>query len=205
MDGSLFVGSLGIVAALVGLYVMLYAIGYFQYLGGKRKPSIPPTDKQELINKILALNNPSKPYHIVKGTETDLVAEWKIADAEWYGVLNKSGLKSVYKAFLQVDESRHAVRCYEELGSITWTVGLQGLLPTASFQKSFFRGRILYSKQQAKGYGLKQLSPPEPAKVYDYEFNVNEIRGPIILAVEENGWEWVPVTAKRHVTKPIAT
>ena len=207
MDGSLFVslfvGLIGIVAAFVGLYVMFYAMGYFQYLGGKRRSSITPIDKQELINKILALNNPSKPYHIVKGTDTDLIAEWKIADAQWYGVLNKSGLKSAYKALLQVDESRHTVRCYEELGSITWTVGLHGLIPTASFQKSFFGGRILYSKEQAKGYGLKQLSPPEPGKAYDYKFDVNEIRGPIILAVEENGWEWVPVTAKRHVTKPV--
>ncbi|MGA3406096.1 MAG: zinc ribbon domain-containing protein, partial [Candidatus Bathyarchaeia archaeon] len=25
------------------------------------------------------------------------------------------------------------------------------------------------------------------------------IRGPIILTVEQSGWEWVPVTAKRHV------
>jgi len=34
--------------------------------------------------------------------------------------------------------------------------------------------------------------------VYEYKFDVNEIRGPIILIVEENGWEWVPVVAKRH-------
>ena len=209
MDVRLFAGliglAIGLTAAVVGLYIMFYAMGYFQYLGGKRRSSIPPIDKQELVNKILALNNPSKPYHIVKGIDTDLVAEWKIADAQWYGVLNKSGLKSAYKALLQVDESRHTVRCYEELGSITWTAGLQGLIPTASFQKSFFRGRILYSKEYAKGYGLKQLSPPEPGKAYDYKFDVNEIRGPIILAVEESGWEWVPVTAKRHVTKPVTT
>ena len=209
MDVRLFAGliglAIGLTAAVVGLYIMFYAMGYFQYLGGKRRSSIPPIDKQELVNKILALNNPSKPYHIVKGIDTDLVAEWKIADAQWYGVLNKSGLKSAYKALLQVDESRHTVRCYEELGSITWTAGLQGLIPTASFQKSFFRGRILYSKEYAKGYGLKQLSPPEPGKAYDYKFDVNEIRGPIILTVEENGWEWVPVTAQRHVTKPVTT
>jgi len=47
-------------------------------------------------------------------------------------------------------------------------------------------------------YGIKQLSPLEAGKVYEYKFDVNEIRGPIILIVEENGWEWVPVVAKRH-------
>ena len=109
-------------------------------------------------------------------------------------------MKRSYRALLQVDEPRHTVRCYEELGSIAWTAGLQGLIPAVSFQKSFFGGRILYSKEYAKGYGLKQLSPPEPGKVYNYKFDVNEIRGPIILTAEENGWEWVPVTAKRLVT-----
>ena len=200
MDVGLFAGLIGLAAGIAGLYVMSYTMGYFQYLGGKRRSSIPPVSKQELVNKILALNSSSMPYHIVKGTDTDLVAEWKIVDAQWYGIFNKSGLKSAYRALLQVDESRHTVRCYEELGSIAWTAGLQGLVPAVSFQKSFFGGRILYSKEYAKGYGLKQLSPPEPGKVYNYKFDVNEIRGPIILTTEENGWEWVPVTAKRLAT-----
>lgn len=200
LDANLIGGVIGLIAAGAGLYGMLYAMGFFQYLGGKRKANIPPVSKQELIDKILALNDPSKPYHIVKGTDTDLVGEWNIVDAEWYGVFNKSGLKRAYRALLQVDESRHAVRCYEELGSITWTAGLQGIIPAVSFQKNFFGGRILYSKEYAKGYGLKQVTPPEPGKVYDYKFDINEIRGPIILTVESNGWEWVPVTAKRHVT-----
>jgi len=200
LDVGLFAGLIGLAAGIAGLYVMSYTMGYFQYLGGKRRSSIPPVSKQELVNKILALNSSSMPYHIVKGTDTDLVAEWKIVDAQWYGIFNKSGLKSAYRALLQVDESRHTVRCYEELGSIAWTAGLQGLVPAVSFQKSFFGGRILYSKEYAKGYGLKQLSPPEPGKVYNYKFDVNEIRGPIILTTEENGWEWVPVTAKRLAT-----
>lgn len=201
MDASLFAGLIGLVAGLAGLYAMFYAMGYFQYLGGKRRSNILPISSQDLINKILGLDDPAKPYNIVRGKDTDLVAEWKIADAQWYGIFNKSGLNSAYTAFLQVDESRHSVRCYEELYRITWTAGLQGLIPSINYQKNFFGGRILYSKQYAKGYGLKQLAPPEPGKVYDYKFDINEIRGPIILTVEENGWEWVPVTAKRHVTR----
>jgi len=200
LDVDLLAELIGLIAGLAGLYVMFYAMGYFQYLGGKRRSNIPHVSKRELIDEILALNDPSKPYHIRRDPATDLVAEWKIVDAEWYGILNKSGLKRPYRALLQVDEARHTVRCYEELGRITWTAGLQGIIPAVSFQKSFFGGRLLYSKEYAKGYGLKQLTPPEPGKVYDYKFDINEIRGPIILTVERNGWEWVPVTAKRHVT-----
>ncbi|MBS7651056.1 MAG: hypothetical protein QXN62_06675 [Candidatus Bathyarchaeia archaeon] len=200
LDVGLLAGLAGLAACFAGLLIMLYVMGFFQYLGGKRRSNIPPVSKQELVDKLLALNNPSKPYHIRRDLETDLVAEWKIVDAEWYGIFNKSGLKKAYRAFLQVDELRHAVRCFEEFGSISWTVGLQGIVPKVSYSKSYFGGRILYSKEYAKGYGLKQLAPPEPGKVYDFKFDINEIRGPIILTVENNGWEWVPVTAKRHVT-----
>ncbi len=200
MDSSLLGGLVGLIGAGAGAYVMLYGMGYLQYLGGKKRSTIPPVTKKELIGKVLALNDPAKPYRIAKGVDTDLVAEWKIVDAQWYGVFSKSGLKGAYRALLLADESRHTVRCYEELGSVTWTAGLSGLIPSVSFQKSFFGGRILYRKEYAKGYGLKHLAPPEPGKVYDYTFDVNEIRGPIIVTVEESGWEWVPVTAKRHAS-----
>lgn len=200
MDASLIAAMAAMIAAGAGLYAMLYAMGFFQYLGGKKRSSIPPVSKRELIDKILALNDPSKPYHIVKGEDTDLVAQWKIVDAEWYGIFNKSGLREAYRARLLVDEARHAVRCYEELGSISWTAGLEGPIPSLHFASSFFGGRILYKKEYAKGYGIRQLTPLEAGKVYGYKFDVNEIRGPIILTVEESGWEWVPVTAKRHAT-----
>jgi hypothetical protein len=199
-SSGLIAGAAGLVAAGIAVYVMLYAMGFFQYLGGKKRSDTPAAGKTILIERLLALNDTSKPYHIMKGVDTDLIAEWKIVDAEWYGVLNKNGLRQAYKALLLVDEARHSVRCFEELGTVSWTVGLKGPIPTVSYARSFFRGRILYSKQYARGYGLRQLAPPEPRKIYEYKFDINEIRGPIIVTVEESGWEWVPVTARRHAT-----
>jgi hypothetical protein len=201
LDIGLIVGLLGLAAAGISLYVMLYALGFFQYLGGRRPSPIPPVGRQGLEDRILSLNDPSKPYRIVRGGETDLVAEWKIADSKWWGIFNKSGLKYEYRANLLLDERRRSVRCYEQLARITWTAGLEGVKPHVSYQRSFFGGRILYKKERAKGYGIKQLKTPEAGKVYDYKFDVDEIRGPIIAVVEESGWEWVPVTAKRHVKR----
>lgn len=197
---GLIAGVGGLVAAGIAMYAMLYAMGFFQYLGGKKGSDIPAVSKSILIDRLLALNDASKPYHIMKGADTDLIAEWKIVDAEWYGVLNKNRLKQAYKALLLVDELRHSVRCCEEFGTVSWTVGLNGPIPTVSYAQSFFRGRILYSKQYARADGLRQLAPPEPGKIYEYKFDVNEIRGPIIVTVEGSGWEWVPVTARRHAT-----
>lgn len=201
LDIGLIIGLLGLATAGISLYVMLYALGFFQYLGGKKPSPIPPVSRQELEDRLLSLNDSSKPYQIVKGDEADLVAEWKIADSKWWGVFNKSGLKYVYRASLLLDEKRHSVRCYEQLAHITWTAGLDGVKPYVSYQKSFFGGRILYKKEKAKGYGIKQLKTLEAGKVYDYKFDIDEIRGPIIAVVEESGWEWVPVTAKKHIKR----
>jgi hypothetical protein len=190
---------LGLAAAGVGIYFALYAAGMFQYLGGKRaSPSA--TSKEGLTRQLLALNDPSKPYRLTKGEDTDLVAEWNIVDAMWYGIFSKNRLSETYRACLLLDETRHSVRCYEELGSVNWSGGIKGLTPMVHYRKSFFRGRILYKKELGKGYGIKQLSPLEAGKVYDYKFDINEIRAPIEAAVRENGWEWVPVTAKKYAT-----
>lgn len=62
--GALIGGILGILGALAGIAAMVYATGYFEYLGGKSKPNIPPVGKQRLMEKLLGLNAPSLPYEI---------------------------------------------------------------------------------------------------------------------------------------------
>jgi hypothetical protein len=193
-------GIAGLVAAAFGVYAMLWGLGFFDYLGGKKPSGIPPIARQELIEKILALNDDSKPYRITRDVSSDFLAEWKIADAKWYGIFNKNALKEAYRAFILLDESRQTARYYEELGSISWNVGLQGVIPNVTYTRTFFHGRILFQKEYAVGYGMKEKNVPNWEKVYDYKFDVNEIRGPIGWTVKQAGWEWVPVTTRRNVT-----
>lgn len=202
---GLIVGILAvIVGGGAGIFFALYALGFFNYLGGK-KSNPNAVSRDVLYRRILELNDPSKPYHIIQGKDSDLMAEWKIVDATWYGIFNKNRLSEAYRALLLLDDSRHSVRCFEELGSVNWSAGASGLIPSVHYQKRFFQGRILYKKEIAVGYGIKQLNPVEAGKVYDYKFDVNEIRNPIIDVVKESGWEWVPVTARRHVMHGTST
>lgn len=198
METGIAIGLIaGLLGAGVGLFFALYALGFFQYLGGK-KPDPHAVDKQTLQQAILTLNHPGKPYHIVPGEISDLMAEWKIVDATWYGIFNKSRLKKAYRALLLLDEARHSVRCFETIGTISWTAGANGLTPTVHYSKSSFSGRILFQKPYGVGYGIKDPKSLEAGKVYEYRFDIDEIRAPIIDTVKSNGWEWVPVTAKRH-------
>jgi hypothetical protein len=198
MEVGLIVGlSAGLLGAGVGLFFALYALGFFQYLGGK-KADPRAVDKKTLQHALMALNDPSKPYHLVPGEDTDLIAEWKIVDASWYGIFSKSRLSKAYRALLFLDEARHSVRYFEIIGTVNWTVGVTGLTPTVHYGRSFFSGRILFQKSYGVGYGIKAPKTLEAGKVYEYRFDVDEIRAPIIDTVRAKGWEWVPVTARRH-------
>ena len=191
---------IALVAAAIGILFAFRATGHFEYLGGRGKNTIPPLPKEVLLHKLLNLNAPSLPWQIRQGENTDLLAEWKIADATWYGIFSKNRLKTAYRAYLLFDESRHAVRQYEEFGSVTWLAGTSGVIPMVHYTKRFFGGRILFKKSYGVGYGFKTPHPASAGKVYSYHFDIDEIRIPIVTAVENAGWEWVPVTGRRNAT-----
>lgn len=47
----------GLVGALTGIGAIIYALDYFEYLGGKKKSSILAISKEKLKQKLLALNS----------------------------------------------------------------------------------------------------------------------------------------------------
>jgi len=55
--------------------------------------------------------------------------------------------------------------------------------------------------RKAVAYGIKSLKPFETGELYNINFDVNMIRGPIIETVERAGWNFTPVSARRHATK----
>jgi len=62
---------------------------------------------------------------------------------------------------------------------------VSGLTPSVRYSKSAFGGRILFQKSYGIGYGVKDPKTLEVGKVYEYKFDVNEIREPIIATVKK--------------------
>jgi hypothetical protein len=198
---GLLAGLIGLMAAGAGVYFALLAMGFFEYLGGrKRDPTA--VDKHTLKQRLLDLNNTEIPYRVREAEDSDLAAEVKIADARWYGILSKSGLSESYRIIMLLDENRHSVRIFEDVGKMEWSAGAGGLQPIVSYGRTFSRGRILLKKEIGVGYAFKKTWPPEFGKVYDYKFDVDELRGPLKDIVEKSGWEWVPVSGRRHAMYP---
>ena len=186
----------GGVATLVAIWVMLLGMGFFQYLGGKKK-SLSAIPIEALRGKILALDSPELPYRITQAKETDFVLEWKIADAKWYGIFSKERVRETYRAFILLDESRKTARYYEELGSVLWHVSTDGISkPSVHYRKEFLKGRILFKKSFGVQYGIKE--DKMFGKVYEYTFDIGYARDPLKKVVEENGWEFVSVARKAY-------
>ena len=152
----------------------------------------PVLSKEEVLNKILKINRETAPFKILKCEKDniDLVAEWKIVDAEWHGVFNKSGIKKVFKIQMRLDEATNELRAVDREYSISWTAGV----PSLSLSVEAFKGQ----KQEVSfgsGYGFTEDG--EFGKVYKYKFTTNELKNPIQNAATSCGWIYKGVVLKK--------
>jgi hypothetical protein len=197
-------GTAGLIGALVGviglgagIFAVIWGLGFLEYLGGKKPSSRAPVSRTALKELLLSINSPELPYEIKTSPETDFLVEWKLADAKWFAILSKERFQEIYRGFIVLDEPRHSVRYCEEMASIRWLAETDSQ-PSFSYQKNFFRGRILFQKSWEVQYAIKEdLSL---GKVYEYKFDVRIVRNPIQKLVRDSGWEFVPVIRKSHAT-----
>ncbi len=134
---------------------------------------------------LLSLNRPSAPYRIVDGTNegVDLIAEWKIVDAQWYEVFAKAGLSKVFRIFMKLDEENHSVRASDREYSVSWSAGV----PSLSLSVTAFKGQ----KQSIEfGTAYAFTEELEPGQVYKYRFDTREIKGPLQDAATRCGWTY---------------
>ena len=102
------------------------------------KEGVAPVSVDDLRSTLLGLNRDSAPWQVHDGADEgcDLVAEWRIVDAEWYGIFFQYGLSKVFRVKLKFDEEDHEVRNLDEQATVEWRDGV----PYVS--KSWSRGQI---------------------------------------------------------------
>lgn len=193
---SVIIAIFALVAVAGATWVMFWGMGFFQYLGGKKKSSS-AIDKEALKEKILALNSAELPYQITPAKESDLLLEWKIVDAKWYGIFSKEKISKTYRALILLDDVRKTARYYEELGSVQWHLGTDGLWkPGIKYSAEVRKGRVLFQKSWGAQYGIKESG--KLGKIYEYKFDIGLARDPARRVIEESGWEFVPVVRKKY-------
>lgn len=164
-------------------------MGLLDKLTGTRPatPGVAPVPVADLRTALLGLSRDTAPWHVRDGSQDncDLVAQWRIVDAQWQGVFSAFGLKSVFRIKMKFDEAAHEVRTVDEQASVSW----DGIVPSVS--RSWSRGQI-NEVQVGQGYGYTEEG--ELGQVYNYKFSSSELRDPLRDAVNAHGWGWKAVT-----------
>ena len=150
----------------------------------KRPPSgTPVLVAAQLLERLKALERPTAPWHLVDGRAegVDLIAEWKIVDAQWYEIFAKAGLTKVFRIYLRLDEAAKQVRAQDREYEISWRAGI----PSLSVVAKGFKGQST-SIQFGSSYGFTENLAV--GQQYKYRFQTSEIKEPIQQAVTACGW-----------------
>jgi len=144
-----------------------------------------PSTVEELTARLKALNRTTAPYRIVDGQAegADLIAEWRIVDAQWVEVFAKSGIKKVFRIYLKFDPGKHELRARDHEYSLEWSAGV----PKLTLATSSFSGQMT-SVEFGSAYAFTETLAP--GQVYNYRFNTNEIKKPIQEAAAACGWKY---------------
>lgn len=145
---------------------------------------IEPSTKR-VYDSLMALNRTSAPFHIVDGRAegVDLIAEWKIVDAQWYEIFAKAKLTKTFRIFMKLDPAKRQVRAMDQEYTLSWSAGV----PQLSVEKSFFKGQ---KSSVSFGTGYAFTENFAPGQVYKYRFNTNELKKPIQTAIGSCGWKY---------------
>jgi hypothetical protein len=159
-------------------------MGLFGF-GKKPNKNTPVLSKDEVRQRLLALNRETAPYQIIDGAaeSVDLIAEWKIVDAKWYEIFAKANLTKVFRIYMKFDEAKHEVRAKDEEYTVEWRAGV----PSLSLSASKFSGQKT-SIEFGTAYAFTEEL--KPGQVYNYRFNSNEMKKPLQEAVTACGWAY---------------
>jgi hypothetical protein len=153
--------------------------------GRKPDKNAPVLGADEVKERLLALNRPTAPYRIVDGgpEQVDLIAEWRIVDAQWYEIFAKAGTTKVFRIYLKFDPAKHEVRAQDREYSVEWRAGV----PALSLSTTKFQGQMT-SVEFGTAYAFTEEL--KPGLVYNYRFNTGELKKPIQEAVAACGWSY---------------
>ena len=142
-----------------------------------------------LKSELLAINRDTAPFVIRDGGPegVDLVAEWRIVDAQWYEIFAKAGLERVFRVLMKFDAERGEVRAVDQAWDVEWRAGV----PTLSLAAKSFRGQQ-WERSFGTAYAFREDG--RYGEVYNYRFETDELKNPLKEAVQRAGWRWRPAS-----------
>ena len=165
-------------------------MGLWELFTGRKYPAkgVARQPVDALRNTLLSINQKSAPFTVRDGAAegVDLVAEWKIVDAQWYEFFAKAGIKRLFKMLMRFDEANGELRSVDQEWSVEWSAGI----PTIALAASAFRGQTA-EKSFGKSYGFREDG--SFGAIYEYAFDTTAIKTPLQKTALDAGWIWKSV------------
>jgi hypothetical protein len=124
----------------------------------------------------------------VDETPAGFVVERNLADARYWGLLHKAGVRTLTGHEVRVDEAAGRVSITDVQRHLEWRAGNDGageLRPSWSLHAETTRGRIA-AVGTKKSWGVREDG--NLGTIEDYSFDTNAGRGSIRAAMDELGW-----------------
>ncbi|MHA6798013.1 hypothetical protein [Bounagaea algeriensis] len=162
-------------------------MGLLDFFRGIKRPDgdVPVLPPEQVRSALLGVNRPTAPFVVREGGdgEPDLVAEWRIVDAQWRQVFAKAGLSKAFRVSMRLDPENREVRAVDDERSVDWVSGV----PHLSVKAEAFRGRKWESSWSSE-HAFTEYG--QFGEVYNYRFNTGELKKPLKNAVTRSGWTW---------------
>ncbi|MCK7240219.1 hypothetical protein L8P40_03830 [Enterobacter kobei] len=150
----------------------------------------------ELKDQLLELNyGPDIPFNVVAEGD-ELVASWKIADAQWIKIFGTAGLKEQYELRLFFNVADKQVSYSEKSMDLAWNADLE----TFNFNKTVKYGsRREFACETS--WGIREDG--SFGKLYSYNFSTNFIKKPVFDIIANAGWDLQLSITDRYGTRVI--
>lgn len=156
------------------------------------RAGVAPVDAMTLRQRLLEVNALDAPFTVEADANDSsmLVVTWRYADAKWVDLARARGMRRTHRILMKLDERAGIVRPTEQVSSMDWSVGKGG----ADAQWMTMRGIIFFQQQSERVFGVQLDNRGRLTSnlSYKYDFNLQEMKAPLIAAVTNAGWRWRP-------------
>lgn len=141
----------------------------------------PQLTQEQLIAQLAKYQDVKNPYKVT--TSGNIVTiEIDLADAKWYTLFQKNGLKKTYKVVIELkDATKTAVVSTEEY-ELSWEAGI----PKIGARLNIAKGKQ-FTLQYGAAAGIREDGTV--GKVYEYSLNSVELLGKIGDIIKAAGWK----------------
>lgn len=191
--------NISLILGIIGIYCIFLLIFWPKMASWaaaiEPDESLQPLPADSLKTQLLALNGENIPFTVEPAQRgTDLIAQWKYTDVQWAGIMAVAGMSNTARIRMRIDEKQQVVRVIDSSLNISWAASGAGVVK-ASANASWFRGINFYSYDRGMvgGIVISANGKPSLQPAYSWNFNISEMKNPLIRIVVNSGWKWKPV------------